>query len=67
MVFYHVLSKSDAQWCVNFDDFIFFNDLSIIPIFLKQKFSKLQQARNNLNSLGNLFRLAIKSNIPVEE
>ena len=36
-------------------------------IFSEQEFSKLWQVRNDLNSLGNLFRLAIKSNIPMDE
>ena len=36
-------------------------------IFSEQEFSKLWQVRNDLNSLGNLFRLAIKANLPMEE
>lgn len=36
-------------------------------IFSEQEFSKLWQVRNDLNSLGNLFRLAIKSNLPMDE
>ena len=36
-------------------------------IFSEQEFSKLWQVRNDLNSLGNLFRLAIKSNVPMDE